>query len=64
MKLGPDMYNLNTFRLPKKEGVNGWAGEEHIKRNTKRCHEINNILTLTLPNNTLQNPINVKNFLL
>ena len=26
MKLGPVMYNLNTFNIPKHEGVNKWAG--------------------------------------
>ena len=25
MKLGPDMYHLNTFNIPKHEGVNEWA---------------------------------------
>ena len=24
MKLGPDMYHLNTFHIPKHEGVNEW----------------------------------------
>ena len=26
MKLGPDMYHLSTFHLPRNEGVNQWAG--------------------------------------
>ena len=26
MKLGRDMYHLNTFPLPKNEGVCPWAG--------------------------------------
>ena len=26
MKLGPDMYHLNTFYIPKYEGVNKWMG--------------------------------------
>ena len=25
MKLGPDMYHLNTFNIPKNGGVNEWA---------------------------------------
>ena len=25
MKLGPGMYHLNTFNIPKHEGVNKWA---------------------------------------
>ena len=28
MKLDPDMYHLNTFDIPKHEGVNKWAGGE------------------------------------
>ena len=30
-----------------------------IQRNTKKCQEINNIWTLALPNNTLQNAMKV-----
>ena len=41
------MYHRNTFRLPKNEGVNKWAGEWQIQRNTKNCHENNIISTLT-----------------
>ena len=26
MKLGPDMNQLNTFNIPKHEGVNKWVG--------------------------------------
>ena len=26
MKLGPDMYHLNTFNVSKHKGVNKWAG--------------------------------------
>ena len=26
MELGPDMYHLNIFNIPKHEGVNKWAG--------------------------------------
>ena len=28
MKLGPDMYHLNTFNIPKHVGVNKWADRE------------------------------------
>ena len=58
--------------MPKNEGINKcmcvsvcvWEGglgrgEWHIQRNTKKCQENNNILTLTSLNNTLQNAINV-----
>ena len=27
MKLGPDMYHLNAFNIPKDEGVNKWEDE-------------------------------------
>ena len=36
-----------------------WADKVHIQRNTKKCHEINNVSTLTLPNNSLQNAMKV-----
>ena len=26
MKLGPDMYHLNTFNISKNESANEWAG--------------------------------------
>ena len=39
-------------------------GEWHIQRNTKKCHENNNILTLTSLNNTLQNAMNVGIYLM
>ena len=42
------------------EGVKEWAGEGCIQINTKTWHEINNISTLTSPNNTLENAIKVR----
>ena len=59
MKLGPDIYQLKNFCLPKIEGVKEWAGEGCIQINTKTWHEINNISTLKSPNNTLGNAIKV-----
>ena len=32
MKLGPDMYHLNTSHIPKHEGVNKWVGGGTIKK--------------------------------
>ena len=32
MKLGPDMYHLNTFNMIKHEGVNEWAGGDATKK--------------------------------
>ena len=43
MKLGPDMYYLNTFNIPKDEGVTKWAGRGHIHKTTRKCHEIKRI---------------------
>ena len=57
------MYHLNTFRWPKNEGVNEWAGEGRTQRNTKNIY-INNISTLILPDNTLQNAMKVGIFLM
>ena len=44
MKLGSDMCRLNTFNIPKHEGVNEWAGGGRNQKNGK-CHEIKKILT-------------------
>ena len=59
MKLGPDMYLLNTFHIPKTEGVNEWAGEGRFQKTIKTCYKINKISTLTSPKNSLQNPMKV-----
>ena len=45
MKLGPDMYHLNTFNIPKHEGVNKWVGRGRIHKTTRKCHEIKSIST-------------------
>ena len=47
IKLGPDMYHLNTFPLPRNEGVNRWAGEGACKKTKKTCHKNNKTSTLT-----------------
>ena len=45
MKLGPDMYHLNTFNIPKHEGVNKWAGEGGASKkppvNAKKLENLN-----------------------
>ena len=64
MKLGPDMYLLNTFHIPKNEGVNEWVEGRGIQKTTKKCHEINKISTLTSPNNSLQNAMKAEGFLM
>ena len=40
MKLGPGMYHLNTFNIPKHEGTNKWAGGGRIQKTTRKYHEI------------------------
>ena len=40
------MYHLNTFNIPKNEGVNNWAsggGGGHVQKTTRKCHEIKRI---------------------
>ena len=37
MKLGPDMYHVKTFNIPKHEGVNKWAdGEGALPKNHQK----------------------------
>ena len=48
MKLGPDMYHLNTFNVLKHEGVNKWAGRGRIHKTTRKYHEIKRISTFAL----------------
>ena len=45
MELGPDMYHLNTFHIPKHEGINKWVGGGHNQKATRNCHKIKRILT-------------------
>ena len=50
MKLGPDKYHLNTFNIPKHEGVKEWArrrgsGEDCNQEITRKYHEIKRIST-------------------
>ena len=41
MKLGPDMYHLNTFNIPKYEGVNKWVGGRGTsKRTSENVNEL------------------------
>ena len=63
MKLGPDMYHLNTFNLQQNEGGSDLTGGRGIQKTIKKCHEINMISALTRPNNSLKNATNVGVFL-
>ena len=50
IKLGPDMYHLSTFNIPKHEGDNKWAsGGRGVcnQKTTSKCHEIKRISTFT-----------------
>ena len=40
MKLVPDMYHVNTFNIPKHEGVNKWAGGGRIQKTTKNVMKL------------------------
>ena len=56
MKLGPDMYHLNTFNILKNEDVNEWAGGGvRNQKTTGKCHGIKRILTLTSSKTSLEN---------
>ena len=45
MKLGPDMYHLNTINIPIHEAVNKWADGGRIQKATRKYHEIKRIST-------------------
>ena len=38
-------YHLNTFNIPKHEGVNKWAGGGCDQKFIRKCHEIKRIST-------------------
>ena len=40
MKLGPDMYHLNTFNLPKHEGVKEWMGGGASKKSPENAMKL------------------------
>ena len=64
MKLGPDMHNLSTFHLHRKEGRKELAGGRGSEKTIKKCHEISIISALRGPNNNLKNAMKVGVFLL
>ena len=37
MKIGLDVYHLNTFNIPNYEGVNEWASRGATKKTTKNA---------------------------
>ena len=64
MKLGPEMYHVNTFHLDQNEGGSELAAGRGIQNTIKRCHEINKISALTRPTNSLKKAMNVGIFLM
>ena len=55
MKLGAGTYHLNTFNIPKYEGVNKWVGGVCNQKTTRKCHEIKRISTFALSKNKSEN---------
>ena len=55
MKLGPVMYHLKTFNIPKYESVNEWASVGCNQKSTKKCHEIKRISTFASSKNNSDN---------
>ena len=62
MKLGPNLYRLNTFNIPNNEGVNEWVDRGCNQKATRKCHEIKRISTLTLSKTSLENAKEIENF--
>ena len=54
MKLGPEMYHLNTFYLHPNEGGSELAAGRGIQKTIEILYEINIISALTRPNNSLK----------
>ena len=46
MKLDPDIYHLNTFHIPKNEGVNDWVGGGASKKQPKNAIKLTKSLSL------------------
>ena len=55
MKLGRDMYQLNTFHIPKHESVNKWVGGGRKQKATRNCREIKRTLTFVSPKTNSDN---------
>ena len=55
MKLGPDMYYLNTFNIGKQEGVIEWVGGRHNQKTTRKCHKMKRISTFASSETNLDN---------
>ena len=64
MKLGPDMYHLNTFNLQQNEGGSDLTGGRGIQKTMKKWHAINIISTLRSNKNSLKNAMKLGFFFL
>ena len=59
MKLGPDMYHLNTFHIHRNEGGIELARGRGIQKTIEKCHKISINVALTWPKNSLKKAKNV-----
>ena len=62
MKLGPDMYHLNTFHIHRNEGGIELARGRGIQKTIEKCHKISIKVALTWPNNSLKKAMYVEVF--
>ena len=59
MKLGPDMYHLNTFHIHRNEGGIELARGRGIQKTIEKCHKISIKVALTRRNNSVKKAMNV-----
>ena len=59
MKLGRDMYHVNTFHLHQNEGGSELVGRRGIQKSIKKCHEFSVNSALARSKNSLKKAINV-----
>ena len=62
MKLGPDMYHLNTFHTHRNEGGSELTRGRGIQKTIKKCHKISINVALIRPNYSLKKAIYVEVF--
>ena len=62
MKLGPDMYHLNTFHTHRNEGGSELARGRGIQKTIKKCHKISINVALIRPNYSLKKAMYVEVF--
>ena len=62
MKLGPDMYHLNTFHTHRNEGGSELTRGRGIQKTIKKCHKISINVALIRPNYSLKKAMYVEVF--